>query len=358
MHVFIISLTTHMEETPNENNTVPARSAGGKARAASMTPEERKEAARQAVLARWGSPEHVQKAIFGSPEKPLKIGGNGGLEIPCYVLEDGTRVLVQGGMIKSLGMSSGGAGGGGGDRIAKFFNGKLIKPFISAEILDRIGSPIKFKAPSGSTAYGYDAKMLVDICEAILTARDQKALQPQQLHIAKQCEILVRGFAKVGIIALVDEATGYQDVRDREALQIILDKILTDEYAKWTKIFPDDYYKEMFRLNNMQYPPKNNIKPSFIGHWTNDIVYSRITPGLLAALREKNPKLPSGNRARKFHQHFTSDFGNPELKRHLDNLIFLMRGCSSWKEFINILNKTSPKRGSTIPMLFPPSKDS
>jgi hypothetical protein len=42
---------------------------------------------------------------------------------------------------------------------------------------------------------------------------------PFKSHIAKQCELLVRAFARVGIVALVDEVTGYQEIRDRETLQ-------------------------------------------------------------------------------------------------------------------------------------------
>jgi len=47
----------------------------------------------------------VQEAIFGSPDRPVKIGK---LEIAAYVLEDGKRVLVQAGMMEALGMSQGG----------------------------------------------------------------------------------------------------------------------------------------------------------------------------------------------------------------------------------------------------------
>jgi len=54
------------------------------------------------------------------------------------------------------------------------------------------------------------------LCETVLQARKDGKLQSQQMHIAEQCEILVRGFARVGIIALVDEATGYQDYRSRK----------------------------------------------------------------------------------------------------------------------------------------------
>lgn len=135
-----------------------------------------------------------------------------------------------------------------------------------------------------------------------------------QEHIVEQCKILLRGFAEVGITALVDEATGYQEVRDRLALQKILDKYITNEWAKWTKTFPDEFYKELFRLKCVRYPygDKGN-KPSYVGHWTNDVIYKRLAPGVLRELRENNPRRPSGSRQRKHHQHLTRDYGHPAL---------------------------------------------
>jgi hypothetical protein len=74
-----------------------------------------------------------------------------------------------------------------------------------------MGNPIRFQAPTGgSPATGYEATILPDLCEAVLAARQEGTLRADQLHIAKRCEILVRGLARVGIIALIDEATGYQ----------------------------------------------------------------------------------------------------------------------------------------------------
>jgi len=94
-------------------------------------------------------------------------------------------------------------------------------------------------------------------------ADDAGVLLPTQKHIAQKCKILLRGFATVGIIALVDEATGFQEVRDRIALQKILDKFITDEWAKWTKTFPDEFYKELFRLKDIPYPPTSMKRPSY-----------------------------------------------------------------------------------------------
>jgi hypothetical protein len=293
----------------------------------------------------------LPKAIFGSPDRPLRIGN---LEIPCYVLEDGKRVLVQGGMLQSLNMSQGTGSRSlvGGDRLTKFIGGKRIKPYVTKELADMIKNPIHFTMSKGGTAYGYEATVLADLCDAVLAAREAGILQPhQQAHIAKQCEILVRGFAKVGIIALVDEATGYQEVRDREALQKILDRYITDEWAKWTKTFPDDFYRHLFRLKGLPYPPPaSGKKPSYVGHWTNDIIYSRLAPGVLQALKDKTPRLPSGTRVRKFHQSLTRDYGHPALKEILTNVIFLMRGCTTWKDFKRMLERSAPRYGDTIPM--------
>ena len=127
---------------------------------------------------------------------------------------------------------------------------------------------------------------MADICDAILAARKAKVLTPKQEAIAAQCEILTRSFAKVGIIALIDEVTGYQEVRDRLALQAILDRYLTKEKAKWAKTFPDEFYEHMFRLRNWSFNPLSIKRPRMIGHYTNDIVYARLAPGILTKLKE------------------------------------------------------------------------
>ncbi len=305
--------------------------------------------------------EKINKAVYGSPERPLKLAK---LEIPAYVLEDGTRVLVQRGMIIALGMKPGGGrtqekGGRAqeGDRLAQFTHTKALQPYISKEILERAQNPIKFKLPNGAVAHGYEATLLPDICNAVLDSREHGDLSHKQRHIAKQCEVLVRGLATIGIIALVDEATGYQEIRDREALQKILDKYITDAWAKWTKTFPDDFYRQLFRLKNMTYPPRTKNKPSYIGHWTNDVVYSRLAPGVVAKLKAINPRLSSGERARKHFQHMTPDYGTPELRTHLDNLIFLMKGCTTWSDFYRKLNRARPKYGAQIPLDFAQGKD-
>src|SRR5262249_45763036 len=147
---------------------------------------------------------------------------------------------------------------------------------------------IEFRTPQGTRALGYEATVLADICDAVLEARKAHALTTKQEHIAVQCEILVRGFARVGIIALVDEATGYQADRARDSLAKILEAFVTKELRKWVKTFPAEFYQELFRLRGLPYNGSVK-KPQYIGHLTNDLVYSRLAPGVLDELRKLTP---------------------------------------------------------------------
>jgi hypothetical protein len=204
-------------------------------------------------------------------------------------------------------------------------------------------NPIKFRTPNGNVAYGYEATILADICDAVLQARAEGKLQKQQEHIARQCEILVRGFARVGIIALIDEATGYQEVRARQALEKILEKFISDELLKWAKMFPDEFYTQMARLRGLHYSEIATKRPPYIGRLTNDIVYERLAPGVLEELKRKNPKDDKGRRKHKHFQYLTEDIGNPRLREHLWAVIGLMRASSNWRNFYSLLNRAFPK---------------
>ena len=253
-----------------------------------------------------------------------------------------------------MGMSRGGPKQRGAHRLGQFLAKFKSKGLSDSDLSARLDRPVVFLPPHGGrTAFGFEATVLTDLAEFVLQCRDHDLLTPTQQHIAVRCEMILRALARVGIIALVDEATGYQEIRDRRALQKILEKYLTDEWAKWTKTFPDEFYRELFRLKSLPYPPSDKSrKPSYVGHWTNNIVYSRLAPGVKRTLQEKNPRRPSGSRSRKHHQHLTRDYGHPELTRHLSNVVFLMKTCREWDEFINRLNKAAPKYGDTIPLDF------
>jgi hypothetical protein len=286
--------------------------------------------------------EKIRKATHGSPDKLFKIGDME-IRLECYVLDDGTRVLSGRGMQKAMGL-----GQEHGSKFKAFLKNKEIAPFISENLSKILETPIKFIRPGrgGKVASGYEATVLQKICDVVLQARKKgKLTTPKDLLVAEQCEILTRVFAKVGIIALVDEITGYQNVRDREALYRILKVYVREELLPWAKTFPDEFYKELFRLHNWTYDPENVKRPGVIGTWTNKLIYERLPEGVLEELQKKNPRTYKRGRRFKHFQFLTEDIGNPHLRGHLQQVIVLMRISPNWRVFLRHFVRAFPLKG-------------
>lgn len=333
-------------------NEPSGKAKGGIARANSLTSEQRKTIARKAALSRWDV-----NVPLATHEGKFTIGD---ATVIAAVLPDGRRLLTQGTFLRALGRSRSPKGGTGVlstvDSIPFFLQAEALKPFINNELLVST-APVFYRKKSGKKAVGYVAELLPGVAEVYLQMRDSfyhqnKEIPAQYVHIVKACDAAMRGLARVGIVALVDEATGYQEVRDRQALQKILDKYLTEEKAKWAKTFPDDFYKKLFNVRGIPYDPTTNKRPGFIGHDTNSIVYDRLAPGVLHMLKELNPKTPKGYRKDKYHQFFTTDYGIPELKSHIEKTMFLMdaAGTKNYKLFTQMLDRAAPKQGATLPL--------
>lgn len=272
-------------------------------------------------------------------------------DIGCAVLEDGTRLLTQSDMMRALGRARQAKGRGFYDsdvNLPAFLTAKNLKPFIPNDLYVT-SSQIEFLLPSGKKAYGYKADLLPQVCEVYLEARDAKALVQSQMHVAQQADILVRGLARVGITALVDEATGYQDDRAKDALAEIFAEFLTAERQKWTRTFPIDFYKEIYRLRGWEFSSLTTKRPSVVANWTDNFVYDRLAPQITQELRKKNPK-GAKRRKDKHFQWLSPEHGHPRLKEHLSGVIALLKASETWEQFLKSLDRAYPKYGNTIEM--------
>ena len=331
-----------------QDTATPAgRAKGGIARRNSLTAEERGKIARKAAEARWSS--DVPNVTFGSPDRPLVLAGR---EIPCYVLEDGTRILSRAGFIRAIGRTGKAKGGRAHDdelQTPVFLTAENLKPFISETLLEN-SKPIVFRLKSVQHI-GYRAEFLADVCEVFLDAKEAGVLKRNQLHIAESSKMLHRSFAKIGIIGLVDEITGYQQFRERDALQAFLDKFLLEEFAAWTKTFPDEFFEEIYRLNKWAWTGKTQ-RPQVIGKYINDLIYDRLGPGVIEELRKRNPHNEKGRRKQKHFQWLTEGIGNPALAQHMYATIGFMRASTNWRDFKSAFYRAYPKKGETLSLPF------
>jgi len=278
----------------------------------------------------------------------------GGILIPVFNLSDGSRVLSERGFLACIG-AKGRGNTSSGHRVGRILSAPFFKAFFSKAFLVDIQSPISFLSEQNSKSFGYSVETLHQFCIGFTKAKDAGALRTEaQNRYAENCQRILYAFADLGLKAWVDEATGFQQERARDALQKILDKYISDDAAKWSKTFPDEFYQEIFRLKDWAYNDETvKKKPSVVGHYTNDIVYSRLAPNILDELRRKNPVIDTkGNRERKHHQWLSRNHGHPALGKHIENVIFLMKSHTKWDSFYRALKRAAPRLNETFPMDF------
>lgn len=280
----------------------------------------------------------------------LKIGDR---QLPCAVLDDkdNTRVFTQEGFLTAIGRAGKAKGGEGAtvDGLPAFMRAKNLKPFISQDLIAST-TPIIFEPYKGSgykgKAFGYKATLLPNVCWAYHDASVAGKITKGQAHIAVKCEIMLRALTNVAIDSLIDEATGFQDIRARDALQKILEKYVSDEAKPWVLTFDNDFYKLIFSLNKWSFDPTSVKRPSVIGHWTNDI-YDRLAPGVREELHKVVKRDKHGRPAERLHQHIKLE-AHPELVSYLTAVKALMRAAPDWKGFQRLLQRAYPKIGTNL----------
>ena len=338
------------KKTKTAKNASTLASLGGAARANALTPERKREIAMMGVDARREKlGQEIPKATHTGM---LEIAG---AEIECAVLDNGKRVLTTETFLTAIGRSPKGKGGqvaSGPDGLPPFLSATALKPFMDNE-LNSPTVPINYRTLGGGRAIGYEASLLPKVCEIYLKARDAEALTAQQIHIAKACELLMRGLATVGIIALVDEATGFQYDRPRRDLEEHLKKFLSESLRRWVRTFPADYFKHLCRLRGVEL--RSDMKlPQYFGHLTNNLIYRRLAPGLLRRLQER--KEERGTASNKLHSWLSADVGFPEVLVHLGTVVGLMKLHTNFDAFEKQLDSIAPPYPET-PGLFDDPND-
>lgn len=283
------------------------------------------------------------KVLRATHKGTLAIGG---IEAPCHVLEDRRRVVTQRGFLDLVGMTKGSAGGDG-DRLTSFTRGKRLNPFVTKDLTLGINEIIRFTVAAGSpVAYGYEATTLVDFCRAVLAAYEAGVLQGQQVPIARRCLTLVLAFSKVGIVALIDEATGFQEVRESDELRAIAEFFTTKHPTDWQKRFDDDFYRPLCAMHGLPFVPKKGGQPyKRLAQVTNELIYDRLAPGVRELIRSRNPRGRSGRREYKHHQFLSRDIGIVSFNRVMTKVVEYLTVFTDYKSLLAKMDEQCPRYG-------------
>lgn len=306
---------------------------GGAARAAKMTPEERAASARQAAKSRWAKPP---KALTSALEATPALEGEvlppspfakhkgvmmlGGSPVDVYVLDTGDRVISTRGAVKAMtGQDAG--------NLVEYLSVSGLKGFVDSDLVlgetkDFFISGTQFRG-RGITAEQFEA-----IITGYVQALGAGALKTdRQREIATACAILSTAFIKLGIIAQIDEATGYQYERAQDALQVKLQAYIAEELRSWEPTFPDELWEQFGRLTNWQGPLHS--RPKWWGHLVNELIYQAMDPDIAKYLKENKPKPFHGQ---NYHQWLTEDVGLKALIPHIYKIIGMAEKCQDMRE--------------------------
>ncbi len=266
----------------------------------------------------------------------------GGLQLEVYVLEDGRRVFAKRGMARALGLKS-----EGGNAFLKTLSGKKVGSEISDELRKNLEDPIVFNIAGADPGHGYEAEVLVEVCKAVVRAAAAGKLLKSQNGMAAQAQAIVNALAKVGIVALIDEATGYQTERGPDALRLLVQAYIEKEQREWEKEFPDDFYLTL----NKVYGSDPFIarasgalvinKPQHFGNFTNKYVYGPLEDGeVLKELQRLNPKVAAtGSRKEKLHQFLTKGYGLEKLREQRQEVLTMLKLSDDIDDFKRLYEK-------------------
>jgi hypothetical protein len=239
----------------------------------------------------------------------------------CFVLDDGRRVISRTGATDVL------TGGKGGGNLESYIEVASLSAYLPPDLEHQW---IDFELPevTNKRVRGLSAESFLDLCTAYVRARDDGApLTPRQTEIAIKAGMVLAASAKVGLIALIDEATGYQYERAQDALQIKLRLYLEEEMRQWEKTFPDELWEQFARLTHKPGPITH--RPKYWGKLVMELVYGYLDRDVADWLRSNAPTPRHGQ---NYHQWLSSQYGLKKLMEHMWKLVGMAAACNSMPE--------------------------
>ena len=310
---------------------------GGKARAESLTAEERQKIARNAANARWQSsqsePEPEQEALEPTSSMPIARWRGSlniiGVDVPCYVLSNGQKIIGRTSATEVL------TGIRGGGALEKYIGVKALESFINKDLVLERFVPFRLLEVEGleKAVKGLPAELMIELCQGFVAAL-QASLDPEstrprltdrQVQMAMNASMFLAACAKVGLEALIDEATGYQYERADDALQVKLRAFLAEELRAWEKTFPDELWMEFGRLTGWK--GSLHSRPKWWGKLVIELIYDTLDPDVAEYLKANRP--PPGV---KWFQQLDENLGVRQLVSRCYEVIGMAKSCKNLHE--------------------------
>ena len=274
------------------------------------------------------------------------------ISVPCYVLDNGVRVIGRTSATEVL------TGIRGGGALEKYIAVKALEPFISKDLVLERMVPFRLPEVEGleKSVKGLPADLFIQICQGFVSALQSHfrqdsphpRLTERQQQMAMQASLFLSACANLGLEALIDEATGYQYEREADALQVKLAAFLEGEMRAWEKTFPDELWQEFGRLTGWAGPLSK--RPKYWGKLVMELIYEKLDADVAKWLKENAPAPRHGQ---NYHQWLSGQFGLRKLIEHIWMVIGMARTCQSMRELRDQVNAQYGKMPVQLRMYLP-----
>lgn len=254
------------------------------------------------------------------------------LEIECYVLENGSRVITKQGIQKTLGISN------------KNNNGFSLEDIILSSEVKKSQEkfeyflPIKkalqnnFKSTSQQNTRFYDVEVLITICSHINRMKLLGFLPDELDWLHVTSEKIRDAFSKLGIIAFVDDATGYTKFRKQNEYVEKLKLLLSEDAGEWEKCFTTDFYEIFWKFWGNRKKFDGSKKQQFFRALMEKYVY---TP-----LAKKTGIDNDASNSKNCADLVFGNIGKATLKTYLEKLTLIGRMSDTEGDFDRNLEKS------------------
>jgi len=331
----------------DEQTKANRASKGGEARMQKLSREERHTLAKEAAKARWGRVKNQGVAEVAGIEPPRAdsmpeakypgILSLAGVDIPVYVLDTGQRIIAR---IAATEVLTGVKRQGD---LESYLRVEGLKKFIDLDAVKSRMVTFRLKDIEmlNQTSMGLPSDLFLEICRAYVAALNasmlpeaEVVLTDRQTEIAIKAGMFLAACAKVGLDALIDEATGYQYLRPEDELQIKLKLYLAEEMRKWERTFPDQLWEQFGRLTNWK--GRIHQRPKYWGKLVMEFIYEYLDPDVAQWLRDN---APTPSRGQNYHQWLSEQYGLRKLIEHIWKVIGIASTCGTVDELRHNLER-------------------
>jgi hypothetical protein len=288
------------------------------------------------------------------------------LKIECYHLDNNTRVISGRGLQKILGINTRKSG----KKLIEASGNTLQNLLISFKKKDNCPDTVyeiekvfkdeviqfKRKGAGGSAPYtnGFEATFLMDICHFIQDLYLSGILPEKYNELYDRATQVERAYSKLGIIAHIDEATGYN--KEKDEYHKLFKQYILEEAREWEKEFPEELIDIFYKIYGIK-KIKGKNHPWFFGKLINKYIYHPLANSngaILKMLQDKNPVIISKNGTRyrksRFFQFLKEEIGLPELRKHIWKFIGVGSASVNKSQLERSFARAFPQKGDQIDM--------